>query len=454
MSTPRRVTVVAPGSRIDVALPLECTVAELIPQLVRLTGVPSRPEQHPGWVLARIGGSALAPGLTVSATLVQDGEILCLNPRPRQEIPLVFDDTVDAIAGAAQTRSGPWRPRAGRILSLFAAVALFVGATVFAAAALAGGPAAPIGCAVIAVALAVAGGALSRARGDLDSGSATAGAGVVAALLAGITALPPHLPWPFEVGSFAAGLGAVALYATAAAMLVHRFTVFAPIVAASALGALITASVPLFDLPGTSVAAVSVALTAALTAAAPMIALRLAKLPMPRVPADMDSFRADEQPTLDSSVLGPTTTATDVLTGLVTALGLVTAGGCLVLLGDPSPWAAVLVALAATAWLLRSRSYAGTAQRVAVIVIGLFLLIGLSARLLSTLDYYWTLAVAAFAVVAGAGCLHYAARNPASLPSPLRARWLDILEYLVLIALIPTAAAVLDLYNTIRDAVG
>ncbi|MER7083906.1 EsaB/YukD family protein, partial [Saccharopolyspora kobensis] len=51
MAAPRRVTVVSPGSRVDVALPLECTVAELIPQLVRLSGTPPRSEQHPGWVL-------------------------------------------------------------------------------------------------------------------------------------------------------------------------------------------------------------------------------------------------------------------------------------------------------------------------------------------------------------------------------------------------------------------
>lgn len=454
MSAPRRVTVVAPGSRVDVALPLECTVAELIPQLVRLCGVPSRSEQHPGWVLSRIGGSALAPGLTVSATLVQDGEILCLNPRQRQETPLVFDDTVDAIAGAAQTRAGPWRPRSGRRLSLVAAMLLFVAATTFAAAALAGSPAAPIGCAVLAVALLIAGGALSRARGDLDAGSATAGAGVVAALLAGITAMPAHSPWPVGVGSFAVGLSAVTLSATAAAMLVHRITWFAPVIAASALGAVISACVSLFDLPGSSVAAVAVTLAAAFTAAAPMIALRLARLPMPRVPADMESFRADELPTLGSSVLGPTTAAADILAGLVTALGIVAAGGCLVLLADPSPWAALLVALVGVAWLLRSRSYAGTAHRVAVIVIGLVVLIALTARLLSTLDYAWMLAVAAVAAVTGAGCLQYAGRSPASPPSPIRARWLDILEYTVLIALIPTAAAVLDLYNTIRDAVG
>ncbi|RKT88702.1 type VII secretion integral membrane protein EccD [Saccharopolyspora antimicrobica] len=449
MAAPRRVTVVSPGSRVDVALPLECTVAELIPQLVRLSGTPPRSEQHPGWVLARLGGAPLAPGLTVSATLMQDGEILSLQPRPSRETPLVFDDAVDAIAGAAQTRAGPWRPRTGRRVSLLAALALFTGTTAFVAGAFRGSVLAPVSCALIAVALVVSGGALSRARGDVDAATATAAAGVPAALLAGATALPPHS----LVGSLPLGLAAVTVYATTAAMLVYRFTWFAPIIAASALGAAITACVPLFDLPGPRIAAVAVALTAALTAAAPMISLRLARLPMPKVPADMDSFRADEQPTLGSAVLGPTTTATHILTGLVTALGIVTAGCCLVLLGDPSPWAPVLVAVVAIAWLLRSRSYAGTAQRVATIVIGLVLLIGLTTRLLSTLDADWLLAAGAGTALAGVACLYYAGHGP-SAAAPIRARWLDRIEYLVLIALIPTAAAVLDLYNTIRDAVG
>jgi hypothetical protein len=37
--------------------------------------------------------------------------------------------------------------------------------------------------------------------------------------------------------------------------------------------------------------------------------------------------------------------------------------------------------------------------------------------------------------------------------SPFRSRWLDILEYLVLISLVPVTGAVLDLYNTVRDLV-
>ena len=90
---PCRVTVVAPRARMDVALPLACTLAELIPQLVRLTGGPPQSGGDSiGWSLARIGQGPFAPGLTVAAASIRDGEVLYLNPRARLEIPLLFDD--------------------------------------------------------------------------------------------------------------------------------------------------------------------------------------------------------------------------------------------------------------------------------------------------------------------------------------------------------------------------
>lgn len=64
------------------------------------------------------------------------------------------------------------------------------------------------------------------------------------------------------------------------------------------------------------------------------------------------------------------------------------------------------------------------------------------------------LAVATALALAGGLCLVYADRVVRNLHSPFRARWLDILEYLVLISLIPVAAAMLGIYHAVRDAVG
>lgn len=449
----RRVTVVSPRARMDVALPVQCTLAELVPQLVRLAGAPVRPgPDGAGWSLSRVGGPVLPPGLTVGAAAIADGEVLHLTAHAGPATPLLFDDVVDAIASAAKNRRGAWRPTVGRLLGLASATVLFTGVTGFLLAALSGGPRAPVYAGVLAVALLLTGAALARAYRDLPAARACAGSGAVAALATGLTALPPHVV-SLRAEPVAVGLAAVTLHAVLAAVLVHRHVWFVATAVASGAGTLVAASVLLFDLAPADAAGVAVTLLTALTAFAPMISLRMAGLPLPDVPEDMDAFRADERPALGSEVLGATSTAADLLSGLVTALGAAAAGCCAVVLGDGSRWSAVLAGLVGVAWLLRSRSYAAAAQRVALVTVGLVVLAGLGVRVASTVDTDWLLAGAAALTVGGALCVVYAGRVVRGANSPFRARWLDILEYLVLIALVPVTAALLDVYNAVRDAV-
>jgi type VII secretion integral membrane protein EccD len=452
---PCRVTVVAPRARMDVALPLACTLAELIPQLVRLAGGPVQPGgDSVGWSLARIGQSPFAPGLTVAVASIRDGEVLYLNPRARLETPLLFDDVVDAIASAAQTRRGAWKPRVGRRLGVAAAAVLFAGTALLTLAALWGSALAAAGTGLLAVAFLLAGAALSRALGDGASAAAGAGAGGFAAALAGLTALPPHTLWPLGADSAGVGLGAVTVYCAAAAVLVPRAVAwFASTAVAAGLGAVIAAVALLFGVAPASAAAVSVTLVTAITAAAPMISLRLAKLPLPHVPADIESFREDDRPAPGSDVVDQTSLAAGVLTGLVVAAGAVAAGCCVVVLGAGSFWSALLVGLVGVAWILRSRGYAGAVQRVLLVVLGLAVLAILGVHAVSTVDSS-TLGLAAAALAAAGGaCLYYAGRVTRSLHSPFRARWLDVLEYAVLISLLPVAGAIVGVYNGIRDAV-
>src|SRR6476469_8234111 len=415
----RRVTVVAPRARMDVALPVQCTLAELVPQLVRLSGAPVRTAPDAtGWSLSRVGGPPLPPGLTVAAAAIADGEILHLTAHAGPATPLLFDDVVDAIASAARTRRGAWRPTVGRRLGLASAALLFTGVTAFLLAALSGGARAPVHTGVLAVALLLTGAALARAYRDVPAACSCAGTGIAAALAAGLTTLPPHVV-SFHAEPVAVGLAAVTLHAVLAAVVVHRHVWFVAAAVASGAGALVAAAVSL----------------------------------LADVPVDMDAFRADERPALGSEVLGATSSAADLLSALVTALGVAAAGCCVVVLGDGTVWSAVLAGLVGTAWLLRSRSYAAAAQRVSLVTVGLVVLTGLGVRLSSTVDSDWLLTIATALGVAGALCVVYAGRVVRGASSPFRARWLDILEYLVLIGLVPVTAALLDVYNAVRDAV-
>lgn len=60
MDTACRVSVVTPTARVDVALPVESTTAELLPQLMGLAGVEDA-RVGGGWLLSRLGGAATRP---------------------------------------------------------------------------------------------------------------------------------------------------------------------------------------------------------------------------------------------------------------------------------------------------------------------------------------------------------------------------------------------------------
>ncbi|HYH32420.1 MAG TPA: EsaB/YukD family protein, partial [Pseudonocardia sp.] len=168
-----RLTVLAPQARVDVALPTDVPVAELVPMLLELVGEPVfglRPEP---WRLSGAVGGPLPPGATLAQLSVPDGELLRLAPDAPPPPPPVFDDPVDALAATAGT-ADPGDRR-------FAAAAVLVVA-VAAAALLVGGPA---GTATLrtAVAVVAAGtGVLLAARLARRTGTASPLAARTAAL--------------------------------------------------------------------------------------------------------------------------------------------------------------------------------------------------------------------------------------------------------------------------------
>ncbi len=447
-----RVTVVTPFARVDVALPVQAILAELIPQLIRLAGAEGQASaENPGWVLSRLGGAPFPLGLTVTAAAIRDGDVLYLNPRERQAAPLLFDDVIDAIASAAESRAGAWGPKSAYASALGAAAAVVVGATLLLLHSLWGTALAPIGLGALAALALLGGGALARAQGDADAGAVCAGAGVPAALLAGVAVVSPHV---FALGAapLAAGLGIGAVYGVLAILVVAARTPwFLCLTVSSALGALAAAAVLLTDVRPIAVAGIATALATALAAVAPMISLRLAKLPLPRVPADMDSFRADEKPTMGQAVLDQTSIAERLLTGLLGGLGLVVAGSVVVLLGQGgSSWQAALAGTLGVVWLLRSRSYSGASARVVLMGVGIAVLTALGVWLAANGNQVTTLAWVAVLALAGVLCLGYANRVVRNRKSPYWSRFFDVTEFLGLMAIVPLVGMVSGLYDAIR----
>ena len=99
-----RVTVVAPDSRIDVALPEDVAVADVYPEILRLVR-PDQPQGAPtGYHLVRRDGTVLDGARSLAAQQVLDGEVLLLRPFAESLPPAVFDDVSDAVASAVDAR--------------------------------------------------------------------------------------------------------------------------------------------------------------------------------------------------------------------------------------------------------------------------------------------------------------------------------------------------------------
>jgi type VII secretion integral membrane protein EccD len=448
----RRVTVVTPQARVDVTLPLQSTVAELVPEFVRLTDTRTQPGS--GWVLTRLGGALLSPGLTVSAAGLHDGDVLHLTPRDGQPAPMLFDDVVDAIASTTGASPGTWQPRVARLAAIAAGGAALLGATLLLFAYLSGRPAAPAAGAAVAVALLLVGTALSRGYKDADAGAACAAAGAVAAAMAGMSALAPHHAWSLGARPLALGLAAVAAYGVLTVTLVGQWNSwFGGLALSAGLGTVTAAVVSLTGMAPAGAAGVLAVVATALTPAAPMIAMRLARLPMPEVPADIESFQASEDPAVGPAVLDRTVAAQRILAGLLGAFGLVVVASVVVLLRGDRPYQAALAGLLGLVWLLRSRSYASTAPRLVLLAAGLLSLAWLGAWLASGHHQIMLAGGAAVLAVGGLASVAYARRVATGRRSPYWSRVLDAAEFLGVLSLLPVAGLVLNIYEHIRNAV-
>lgn len=101
-----RVTVVAPDSRIDVALPEDVPLADVYPEVLRLSGQTQGDGEPTGFHLVRRDGTVLDSGLPLAAQQVRDGDLLSLRP---------FAESLPPPSTTTwPTRSpAPWRPTAG-----------------------------------------------------------------------------------------------------------------------------------------------------------------------------------------------------------------------------------------------------------------------------------------------------------------------------------------------------
>lgn len=450
-----RITVTGPRRRMDVAVPSGVTFGEFIPVAVRACGLTAEQLAEPpgGWVLQRLAEAPFEAGQTLASAGVRDGDIVHLRPRTLALPPAVCDDIADELA-AVHRGPGRWTATDARRLALGGcAAALLTGALVLmrsrpliAAGTAAHGHSAGTGT-VLAIAAAFAvlllGGACAIARDarDIVAGSLLAWTALPYAFAAGAwAAAEAHhgAPGPLVV---AAGLTAVCVVAVTVAVVIPEPILGGPTLAALAGvgGAWLVELYPRASVAGG--AALTAAGVLALSPLAAWAAIRLARFPLPRVPASAADL-PDAEP-VPSGVRPRAVLADRLLAGLAASTGL-TAGGAAVILVFAHGWPArAMLAMIAVTLLLRSRVFASRAARLWLAVPGY-----LSGALAAvSLGPSAALGVAA---VAAAVLVIVGVRLPGWRPSPWWGRLADIGDAAAIAALLPLALEVAGVFAVLR----
>jgi type VII secretion integral membrane protein EccD len=450
-----RLTVTTPKRRIDVALPDNAIVAELLPHLLRHVGddVGDGGDQPSGWVLRRATGDLVDPTRSLTVQGVRDGEVLQLVPRPFDWPEPVYDDVVEMIAQGARRTGRSWGGRATRRSGLaFGAVIFTLGlvAILFSGPAW-GGPAAA--ALAVATALGVAGLVLSRAVGDSTAGGTVAGAALPYAFVGGVLAVLPENAGPTDLSAAGVLLGSAALlvfsvfgYTGAAAV---RWLFMAGLEASAA--GILGATLCLAGMSTAGAAALVLTIVIGLLPGYPLIASWLGRLPVPELPDRPEEILEDKPVPKRTGVFAAVARATELLSGMLLSAAVVGAVTVCVLVVDGHVVSLVLAGSASAALLLRARLFPATQQRIPLLTSGSFgvalLLFGAvlrmpegAARLLVLLAI---LLIGAVTLAAG---LMYSHRSP----SPYIGRIADIVDVMAIIALIPLASGVIGVYSSIQ----
>jgi type VII secretion integral membrane protein EccD len=450
-----RVTVVAPRTRIDVALPADVAVADLLPMLLEMSkeATPDGGARHGGWCLAKLGEGVLDPSRTLASLSVVDGEMLQLRRRSETPPPPLYDDVVDAIAESSPDSYRPWtKQTANRIGYVGGVLALLVAAlTVLMAGPLFGGGqigAAVAGGATAVVAVAL-GAIIARAYQAQTTGVLIAAAGgLPMAFVSGLYIVPG------EIGraNLLLACALVLIVASASIMLIGAgITTFVAAGSAAALGvvAFTVATLVAHPAPGIAAGAVSVALAG--LSILPRLTIQLARLPLPNVPGSAEDLKEDSGFPDYRSIERRAGLAHEYLTGLIIGCGVTTAVGAIVTAGARNVWGISLAIVATLVLLLRARTYANGSQAIALLATGMVSAAGIVLGWLfgSTPEERLLWVFGSLLLVAAAALVLGVIFPEQRFSPPLR-RTVEIIEAICIAVVLPLALAVMGLYSTLR----
>lgn len=445
-----RVTVVAPRTRIDLALPADVAVADLLPMLLEMAGEtsPDGGSRHGGWCLAKLGDSAMDPSRTLGSLGIVDGDLLQLRRRSENPPPPLFDDVVDAIAGSSPDSYRPWTENTARVLGRAAGGLALLAAT-FALLLAGPGVGAAVSAGLGAVAAVAVGAVIARVYSDTATGILVAAGALPMVFVAGLYVVPG------ELGRANLLLGSVLVLVFAAALIMVLgvgITTFVAVATAAALGTGTFLVATLVAHPVTGIAAGAAAVALGAISVLPRLTLQLARLPLPQVPRNAEDLADDSGFPDYAAIERRTGVAHEYLTGMIIGSGAVAALAAVVSAASGGAWAWALGVVVAAVLLLRARNYANGSQAMALLVAGLLAATGLAVGwMLQTTPVQLLLLVFGLLLPLAALALVLGVVFPGRRFSPPLRRSVDVTEAILIASVIPLALAAMDLYRTFRQ---
>ncbi|MGH3677758.1 MAG: type VII secretion integral membrane protein EccD [Mycobacterium sp.] len=439
---------------VDLALPTGTELSALLPSIVDIvcgrgqtTDLADSTAQR--WQMSRLGGSPLDDSMTLHECGVRDGELLILTPDDTPVQVPMFDHLSHAVATVSESAN-----RAQRVSGYVGAAACLWAAGV--SGILLGwfGVRAPSGrqvliAGILACTATVAAIIASRVRPEPLPGLTMSLVAIAFATVTGHLAVPDGPAGPNLCLAAVAGstVSIVLLRVTACGTVC--LTAIATCLATVAVAA---AAAVVWPIPGQAVGAGLAVVSLAMLGVAAKLSIALSGL-SPAVPT-ADSAGDDEDIPFDvgaASVIR----GHETLTGLLVGFSAAAASGTLLAAiashrgGEAGPRAVALTAVVGAVLMLRARHQIGVTRTAAVFGSGLlsvtatFVLVAFSAPR----QAHW---VSALAVVCGVAALCLTLVDVEARLSPVARRSGEILEYLALVAVVPVACWVADLFGVVR----
>ncbi|MDU7361501.1 MAG: type VII secretion integral membrane protein EccD [Propionibacteriaceae bacterium] len=464
MSTPvqeedlARVTIISSSRRVDLALPGSVTLSELLPSILKFAGLESNAPTDAvhAWVLQRFGQDPFDLYSPISKLGIRDGETLHLRQRENAIPDAAFDDVVDAVASATNSRPS-WQPKHSRIVGLLCMATVLLGMPLLIMFGTSDERRLVQGLVLIATALLSFGAfiaSVSLARAAREKPTATVLAWLSVALAAAVGwDLPYVIATDAAIHIHILMASSLILTSAAANALASRLHAM-PLFAAALFGALMLTAASVMALNygnDDKVAAGTMAFMALVTTFMPSLSYKIAGIALPNLPVTTEAMLADDTP-VQSDIVSRALFADRLLGGMLMGTSATAVVASWITITNGTWWAIALILCVGLAFLLRARAFVGLVQRMSLVLSGAVILgLGLVALAYSTTSTYVGLGIL-FGITLLVGYLfaHYSAAWHKRVLSPTWGRWGDIFEWLAIIGIVPFMLGVLNFYIWFR----